>query len=58
MIYEFKGRMTLSGVYFLIEAASLEEAKEKARSGQFDDTEESGAEMIDWEIFERTGRET
>jgi hypothetical protein len=57
MIYEFKGRMTISGVFFIIDANSLEEAKEKAERGQFDDAEDSGAEMIDFEIYVGTGRE-
>jgi hypothetical protein len=57
MMYEFRGKATLTGMYFLIEADSMAEAIAKAKRGEITDTEDSGAEMSDWEIFPGTVRE-
>jgi hypothetical protein len=48
--YWFKGRATLSGVEFCIEASSKEEAKVRAKNGEWDDYDTSGADTADWEI--------
>lgn len=49
-LYEFTGDAKLEGVRFLVTAESESEAREKAERGEFEETIESGAAMIDWWI--------
>lgn len=56
MIYTGKGRVTLEGVTFYILADTLDEAKEKARRGEYTDYDALGAETSDWEISPKTVR--
>lgn len=55
-IFWFKGRVTLDGVDFEIEAETLEQAKELARRGEHDEADWVGAEMVDWTIRPDTGK--
>ena len=43
-----KGYVTRNGVRFFIVAASLDEAKEKARNGEWQDYDDKGADTVDW----------
>ena len=49
-IWMATGRIELSGVDFFIEADTLEEAKEKAKRGEYEFYEDNGAEAINWTI--------
>ena len=49
-IYHAIGSVRLRGVEFRITAETLEEARDKARKGDFDDCDYDGAELYDWEI--------
>ena len=48
--YIFTGRLELSGVDFIVEADSEAEAKEKARNGQWENYDSSGAETVNTDI--------
>lgn len=49
--YSARGDVTLSGVTFSIPATSLEEAKQLARMGQYNDYNVGLAEVVDWDIY-------
>ena len=46
----FKGSIRLDGVTFYVEAESEEEAREKARAGDYEEYDEMGAETANCEI--------
>lgn len=48
--YTAEGKVELNGATFFITADSLEEAKRKAKAGEWDDYNSAGAETINWEI--------
>ena len=48
--YIFQGTVTLSGVDFYIIADSEEEAKAKAKNGEYNDRDTVGAGSQDWDI--------
>lgn len=48
--YFCRGTLELSGVIFTIKASSAEEAAEKAKAGEWDEWDVSGAESINWTI--------
>jgi hypothetical protein len=52
--YIFKGRMTLEGVTFFVEAENEEEAKFKASCGQYEYCEHDGASACDWSLHVST----
>lgn len=45
-----RGRLVLDGVDFLIDADSIEEAREKAKSGDYTEYDVSGASAWDWTL--------
>lgn len=55
--FMFEGTLTLDGVIFFIEAGSLEEAKELARLGKYDDCDMDGASAVDCSISPSSGEE-
>ena len=48
--YHAKGSGTFNGVSFRILADNIEEARKKAKEGDFHDFEIDAAEIVDWEI--------
>lgn len=50
------GSLRLSGVIFMIDADTEEEAKKKAEAGKFDEYEIEVAEAVDWSISPNTVR--
>jgi len=48
------GTMELRGVTFFIEAATEEEAIEKAKAGEWSDYDTNGAESVNWDMREST----
>jgi len=52
----FRGTVELSGVYFIVEAETLEEARKKASAGEYEDYDTDGAETANWTINPLTGK--
>ncbi len=52
--YICRGRLTLDGVQFIIEASSLQEARLKAIRGEWSDYDIGGASGADWELLPST----
>ena len=52
--YTCRGTLELSGVVFTIKARSLEEAKEKARNGDWEEWAIDSAESINWTLNPKT----
>lgn len=50
----FRGTVELSGVVFFVVAANEDEAKQKARDGDFVEYESNTAETINWSINPET----
>jgi hypothetical protein len=55
--YRFTGWMKISRVDFFIEAPTLKEAKEKARNGDYDTSDDDACEIDDVYIEVSTGVE-
>lgn len=49
-----RGSLTLNGVVFIIEADTINDAKQKAAAGLWTDYETFGAESVDWDIRPKT----
>lgn len=53
--FVFTGKLTLSGVTFYVSAPTLEEAKEAAKNGKYDEYDANGAEAVDCDINPQSG---
>jgi hypothetical protein len=45
-----RGTITLNAAMFVITADNIEQARKKAREGDFSEYDLDGAEAVDWEI--------
>lgn len=54
--YHFKGKASISGVDFYVNADTLEDAIARVKRGETDLVEDDAAEMYDWEIDIASGR--
>jgi hypothetical protein len=52
--YIFNGRVELSGVQFIVEAENEDDAKAKAKRGEWEDYDLSGAETVNTDIYVST----
>ena len=55
--YIARGTIELRGVDFYITAESEEDARAKAKAGEYDSYEDNGAETFNWEINPGTVKE-
>jgi hypothetical protein len=55
--YLFEGKVTISGVAFYIDAASEDEARERAERGDYDSYDIGGGSTEDWTIHADTLKE-
>jgi hypothetical protein len=55
--FSFDGKIKYRLVGFCVKAATLEDAKERARTGDYDEEDLSGADIADIEIDIETGKE-
>lgn len=54
--FTFRGTVTARNVEFIIEADSIEEAKEMAKNGTYETHYTDESEVTDWTIDFRTGK--
>lgn len=54
--YIFTGSVELRGVQFFVKAKSLDEARQKARGGDYEEYETQCAETVNWEINPKTAK--
>jgi hypothetical protein len=52
--YLFSGTVELRGVWFVVQASSDEEAREKAKAGEYIESDYRGAECVNWEMNPNT----
>jgi hypothetical protein len=52
--YLFTGTVELRGVWFVVQALNEDEAREKAKSGDYIESDFRGAETVNWELNPNT----